>query len=104
MMFEPGPTCTAFCAKFVGECQAINRTEAQCRQGCEGDLAEERAVSDECGEAVEAVFLCATELDCDGVYAWRDRTPPDAYPCRDKVAAVDAERERDPDCAQIPQN
>lgn len=98
-MFEPGPTCTAFCANVVGACEAFTFDEASCRQGCEGDLADERAVSEACGDAVEAVFLCVIDLDCDGVYAWRDR-PDDAYPCRDEIAAVDAVSAVDPACGQ----
>ena len=89
MMFEPGPTCTAFCAKAIGECEFLLRvTEAECRQGCEQSLCEEGAKSEACGDAVEAVFACATELDCQGVYDWRDKEPPDAYPCFDEVSFV----------------
>jgi hypothetical protein len=104
MMFEPGPTCTAFCAKVIGDCGVFTFDEASCRQGCEGNLAEERAVSEVCGDAVEAVFQCVSELDCDGVNAWLDQTPSDAYPCRAEVTAVDAVREVDPACAQNAQN
>jgi hypothetical protein len=106
MMFDPGPTCTAFCANVVGVCEAIDSTEASCRQGCEGNLAEERAVSEACGDAVEAVFMCAAELGCDDVDAWL--TPPaeptDDRPCDAEIDAVDAERTADQACAQIPSN
>jgi hypothetical protein len=97
--FEPGPTCTAFCANIIGACEAFTFDEASCRQGCESDLADEHAVSTACGDAVEAVFQCVTELDCDGVYSWRDRLV-DTYPCRDEIAAVDAARAGDPACGQ----
>ncbi|MGB8330106.1 MAG: hypothetical protein WCE62_08245 [Polyangiales bacterium] len=98
---EPGPTCIAFCAKVQGECRAFDTTEAACAQGCQANLSEEQAVSQACGEAVEAVFLCATALDCDDVYAWRNAAirPVPEYPCRDKVEAVGALHELDPDCA-----
>lgn len=88
MIFEPGPTCTAFCAKSVGECEAFVVTEADCRQGCEQNLCEEGAKSEACGDAVESVFQCATELECQGIYDWRDKDPPDAYPCFDEVSFV----------------
>jgi hypothetical protein len=107
MMFVPGPTCTAFCALVLGECGAfVNFDEASCRQGCEQNLADERAVSEACGDAVEAVFQCVTELDCEGVYAWRDAglNPVDDYPCRAQVEAVEAVNTVDPACAQVAEN
>lgn len=106
IMFEPGPTCTAFCATVVGVCEAIDSTEASCRQGCERSLAEERAVSEACGDAVEAVFVCAAELDCDDVDAWFDppAEPTDDRPCDAEIDAVDAERAADAACAQIQSN
>jgi hypothetical protein len=88
-MYEPGPTCTAFCAKVVGECEAFTFDEVECQQGCEGNLAEESAKSEACGAAVEAVFACVSELDCDGVFDWRNREPIDGYPCRAEVSTVD---------------
>jgi hypothetical protein len=89
-IFEPGPTCIAFCAKVIGECGAFVFDEASCRQGCEEDLAEESAKSEACGNAVEAVFECAAELDCQGFEDFRDRVPLDDYPCRSDVIVVDA--------------
>jgi len=86
---EPGPTCLAFCKKAVRECKAFSFSEASCVQGCETNLAEERAQLEACGTAVEAWFLCASELDCQGVYDWRDRNPLDSYPCRSTVMDVD---------------
>jgi hypothetical protein len=102
VFIEPGPTCTAFCANVVGQCEAFTFDEASCRQGCEGNLAEERAVSEACGDAVEAVFACVADLDCEGVRAWIDAglTPVDNPPCLAEVEAVDAAREVDPACAQ----
>lgn len=88
MVFEPGPTCTAFCAKAVGECGAFLFTEAECRQGCEESIFTEGQSSEACGDAVEAVFACAAELECQEVYDWRDREPPNAYPCFDAVSVV----------------
>ncbi len=89
MIFEPGPTCTAFCANAIGECEFLLRvTEAECRQSCEESLFTEGEKSEACGNAVEAVFACAAELDCQGVYDWRDKEPPDAYPCFDEMSTV----------------
>lgn len=90
IMLEPGPTCIAFCAKAIGGCEAFEGDEAACRQGCEAGLAEGAAVSDACEAAIAAVFECATQLDCQGVYDWRDRVPLDSYPCRSSVQLVDA--------------
>jgi len=87
--FQPGPTCIAFCTKVVRECRTFTFTQAHCEQGCERDLADERAVSEACGDAVEAVFQCAAELDCPDVLAWVERVPLDSYPCRPEVANVD---------------
>ena len=97
MIFEPGPTCIAFCAKAVGECDALSGVEGfedideeSCQQGCEANLAFEGAKSEACGDAVEAVFECAADLDCMGVNDWVQREPPDAYPCLAEVATVGA--------------
>lgn len=91
-MVEPGPTCIAFCAHIVGDCDIdqFDFTEASCQQGCQTDLDREYASSETCGLAVEAVFQCATDLDCDRVQDWASRVPPDAYPCRPQVEAVGA--------------
>lgn len=86
---EPGPTCTDFCLHTVGDCAAFPFTEASCRQGCQTNLNDEYEHAQACGEAAEAVFQCVTDLDCQGVYDWRDRNPADGYPCRDAVLAVD---------------
>jgi hypothetical protein len=97
IVFVPGPTCTAFCAKTVGECDALSDVEGyedvgedSCQQGCEGSLALEGAKSEACGDAVVAVFDCAAELDCMGVNDWVQRVPPDAYPCLSEVVTVGA--------------
>ena len=96
MVFEPGPTCIAFCAKAVGECDALSDFEGfedvdeeSCQQGCEGNLAFEGAKSEACGDAVEAVFECVAELDCKGVNDWVQQVPADGYPCLSEVATVD---------------
>lgn len=87
--YEPGPTCIAFCDKTVGECGAFNFDEASCEQGCESDVADNDAISEACGEAVEAWFQCAAELDCAGVAGWITQEPPDSYPCRDEAIVGD---------------
>lgn len=88
-MVEPGPTCIALCVKFTGECGAGFRTEDDCRQSCQRSLDGEYEDAKPCGEAAEDVFLCATELECQDVYDWRDKDPPDSYPCRSEVLVFD---------------
>ena len=97
IVFEPEPTCIAFCEKAVGECDALSGVEGfedvdedSCQQGCEESLVLEGAKSEACGDAVEAVFECAAELDCKGVNDWVQRVPADAYPCLSEVATVGA--------------
>ncbi|MFZ1864388.1 MAG: hypothetical protein WAU39_09220 [Polyangiales bacterium] len=92
IFFEPGPTCIAFCAKVVAECDALANypayqwvDETSCQQGCEQNLSEESAVSEACGAAAEAVFLCASELDCQDVESWLAQIPADSFPCRSEV-------------------
>ena len=87
MLYAPGPTCTAFCAKVIGECEAFPYSEVSCQQGCEQNLADELLVSDACEDAAEAVFQCVAALDCAGVAGWAARVPFDAYPCRATVLA-----------------
>lgn len=87
---EVGPTCMDFCVRAIGDCEAFLFGEAECRQGCQSDLNEEFAKSEACGEAVEAVFQCATALeDCQALYDWRDQEPTNSFPCRPKVLVVD---------------
>jgi hypothetical protein len=97
IIFEPGPTCIAFCAKAVGDCDALSDLEGfadvdeeSCQQGCEENLAFEGAKSEACGDAVEAVFECVAELDCKGVNDWVQKVPADGYPCLSEVTAVGA--------------
>lgn len=89
MMFEPGPTCIAFCAKVIGSCGAFSFTETTCEQGCEGDLASAAEISEACETALDLGFQCVTGLDCQGVYDWRDSVPADDYPCRAASILVD---------------
>ena len=86
---DPGPTCIAFCMKAVGQCEAFSTTEESCRQNCQRSLDAEYEHAEPCGAAAEDVFTCAAELDCQGVYDWRDQTPRDSFPCRSKVLVFD---------------
>ena len=87
---EPGPTCVAFCVQAIGECRAFVGDEPACRQSCQLSLDFEYDTDERCGAAAEAVFECATELDCQGIYDWRDQAPADDFPCRDQVLVFDA--------------
>jgi len=96
-ILEPGPTCIAFCANAVGECDALadvegfeDVTEASCEQMCERIIANERVVLEACGDAAEAVFGCASTLDCPDVEGWLAQEPADAFPCRSEVMMADA--------------
>jgi hypothetical protein len=96
IVYVPGPTCIAFCAQVVGACNALvdvegfgDVDEESCQQLCEQDLVTERAVFEACGDAVEAVFECASELDCQEVDDWVQQEPPDAFPCRSEVTTAD---------------
>jgi len=86
---EVGETCTAFCAKVIGECGAFLFDEPRCQQGCQQNLNEEYEHAEPCGDAVDAVFLCVADLDCESVYDWRDR-PPGTTACQQEIAVVDA--------------
>lgn len=97
IMLEPGPACIAFCANVVGECDALvdlegfeEVDEASCQQVCERNIADERVLLEACGDAVEAVFECASTLDCPDVESWLAQEPLDAFPCRSEVMVADA--------------
>ena len=80
-------TCTGFCARVVGDCEAFVFDEASCRQGCQTNLSEAYGCSEDCGTALEAMFQCVTERDdCQDVYGWRDRT--DDHACSSAVDDV----------------
>jgi len=81
IVYAPGPTCTAWCEKAVGECQAYAVEQAVCVQSCEEVLAAGRQTSAPCGEAVEATFSCAAELDCQYIYDRVNQVNLDSYPC-----------------------
>ena len=84
---EVGETCIAFCANTVGECDAFPLDEPDCQQFCQQDLNAEFQWAAACGMAAQAVFECATELDCEQVDAWIDRSPADGFPCQSEVDA-----------------
>jgi len=97
IVYVPGPTCIAFCAQVFGVCDAFvdvegfeDVDEEACQQLCERDLASERAVFEACGDAVEAVFACASELDCQEIDDWLQQAPPEAFPCRSEVTTADS--------------
>ena len=89
IVYDPGPTCTAFCMKVVTECEAYSFDDAVCVQSCEEDLANGELISEICHAAVEVAFQCATELDCQDI---RDRINGEnagSYPCLPELEAVD---------------
>ena len=89
IVYEPGPVCTAFCAKVVVECEAFTFDEAACEQSCEEDLANGALSSELCREAVEVAFECATELGCEDILDQVNGENLDSYPCLSELEAVD---------------
>ena len=89
VVFEPGPTCSAFCEKAEAECEAYADTEAACAQTCENDLAAGQAASEACGNAISVALQCATELDCQEIVDRVNGEPIESYPCRSEVEDVD---------------
>ena len=89
VVFEPGPTCMAFCEKAEGECEAYANGEAVCVQTCEQDLAGGQAASEACGDAIDVALQCATELDCQEIVDRVNGEPIESYPCRSEVEDVD---------------
>jgi hypothetical protein len=88
-VYDPGPTCTAFCTKVVTECEAYSfDDDAACVQSCEEDLANGEVTSEACREAVEVAFQCAAELDCQYI---RDQVNGEnlaSYPCLPELEAA----------------
>ena len=89
MIFEPGPTCIAFCEKAAAECGAYTSGEGECVQSCEGDLAAGHAASEACGNAIDVALQCAAELDCQAILDRLNGESIELYPCRSEVEDVD---------------
>ena len=89
MIFEPGPTCIAFCEKAATECGAYTAEVGVCAQTCEQDVAAGKAASEACGDAIDVALQCATELDCQEIVDRVNGEPIESYPCRFEVEDVD---------------
>ena len=90
MTFEPGPTCTAFCALAVGECDlALLGTEDECEQNCELERSFAEQTSEACLTAFEVAVDCAAGLDCQDIIDRANEVNVDAYPCRPEVDISD---------------
>lgn len=84
--FEPGPTCTAFCALAVVECDVtVLGTEDECEQNCELERSCAEQTSEACLTAFEAAVDCAAELECQAIIDQANQVNVDAYPCRPEV-------------------
>jgi len=82
-IFEPGPTCTGFCALAVGECEVVVLgTEDECEQNCELERSFAEQTSEACLTAFEAAIDCATELECQDIIDQANQVNVEAYPCR----------------------
>jgi hypothetical protein len=89
-IFEPGPTCTAFCALAVGECEiAVLGTEDACEQNCELERSFAEQTSEACLTAFEGAVDCAAELDCQDIIDQANQVDVDAYPCQPEVEIRD---------------
>jgi hypothetical protein len=85
---EVDETCTSFCARVVGECEAFTFDEAACRRGCQANLSEAYGCSESCGTVLEAMFQCLADTeDCQDVYDWRDRATTN-HACAAAVESV----------------
>ena len=90
MIFEPGPTCTAFCAKAVGECEVPELGEdAACKQGCELERSLAEGTSEGCLEAFEESIDCAAALECQDIIDRANQVNLEAYPCLPEVENAD---------------
>ncbi len=86
IVFEPGPTCTGFCALAVGECDlALLGTEDECEQNCELERSFAEQTSEACLTAFEAAVECAAGLDCQAIIDQVNEVNVDAYPCRPEL-------------------
>lgn len=86
MIFEPGPTCTAFCAQAVGECEVSELgSDAACTQNCELERSFAEETSEACLDAFEESIDCAAALDCQDIIDRVNGVNVDAYPCRSEV-------------------
>lgn len=85
-IFEPGPTCTGFCALAVGECEVlVLGTEDECEQNCELERSFAEQTSEACLTAFEAAVDCAAGLDCQAIIDQANQVNVDAYPCRPEL-------------------
>lgn len=89
-IFEPGPSCTGFCALAVGECEvAVLGTEDACKQNCELERSFAEQTSEACLTAFEVAVDCAAGLDCQDIIDQANEVNVDAYPCRPEVDISD---------------
>jgi len=86
IVFDPGPTCTGFCALAVVECEvATLGTEDECEQNCELERSFAEQTSEACLTAFEAAVDCAAELDCQDIIDQANQVNVDAYPCQPEL-------------------
>jgi len=86
IVFDPGPTCTGFCALAVGECEVVVLgTEDECEQNCELERSFAAQTSDACLTAFEAAVDCAAALECQAIIDQVNQVNVDAYPCRPEL-------------------
>lgn len=90
IVFEPGPTCTGFCALAVVECEvALLGPEDECEQNCERERSCAELTSAACLAAFEAAVDCAAGLECQDIMDQANGVNVDAYPCRSELELSD---------------
>jgi hypothetical protein len=89
-VFEPGPTCTAFCAKAVGECEVPELGgDAACKQNCELERSLAEDTTEACLEAFEESINSAAALDCQDIIDRANQVNLESYPCLPEVENTD---------------
>lgn len=90
IFIEPGPTCTAFCAQAVGECEVtVLGDDGLCKQSCEQERSLADQTSEACLEAFEASVDCAAALDCQYLIDRANQVNLDTYPCLSELESSD---------------
>lgn len=90
VVFEPGPTCTGFCALAVVECEvALLGTQDECEQNCERERSCAELTSEACLMAFEAAVDCAAGLECQDIIDQVNGMNVEAYPCRSELEMSD---------------
>jgi len=81
----PDPSCSPWCT-VVADCTATDFS--LCMSDCSAELLNAQSTSSECADAVRRQNNCLSALTCEELDAWRQKVPPDSYPCTDADEGV----------------